>query len=154
MNRRTAVKMAGAAGLGAAGAHATTQAGADDPALARAVAAANSEWAEAMKTGDARVIAAPYADNGIFVFPDGRTIVGRAAVEQMYRSRFDKRGLAVSTSIDSKGIQRDGELAYEWGTAAIGMRDGDKIVSAGGRYLTVWQRQGDASWQIVRNLVF
>ena len=153
MNRRTAFKMAGAAGLGAAGAHAAAPEG-NDPALARAVADANSEWAEAMKTGDARVIAAPYAEHGIFVFPDGSTIVGRAAVEQMYRSRFDKRGLAVTTSIDSKGLQRDGDLAYEWGSASIGMRDGDKVVAAGGRYLTVWQRQPDGSWQIARNLVF
>ena len=153
MNRRTAVKMASAVGLGAAGAHAATPQG-NDPSLVNAVASANSEWAEAMKTGDARVIAAPYAEHGIFVFPDGSTIVGRAAVEQMYRSRFEKRGLALSTSIDSKGLQSDGELAYEWGTAAIGMRDGDKVVTAGGRYLTVWQRQPDSSWQIVRNLVF
>ena len=153
MNRRTAVKMAGAAGLGAAGPLAAAPDG-HDPALAKAVADANSEWAEAMKTGDARVIAAPYAEHGIFVFPDGSTIVGRAAVEQMYRSRFDKRGLAVSTNIDSKGLQRDGDLAYEWGSAGMAMREGDKVVSAGGRYLTVWQRQPDASWLIVRNLVF
>ena len=156
MNRRKAFTLAGAAGVAAAATHGARAASpsANDPALVKAVASANSEWAEAMKTGDAAVIAAPYAEHGVFVLADGRTIVGRAAVEAMYRTTFEKRGFAVSTTIDSKQLEMDGDLAYEWGSAGIGMRGEHGIVMAGGRYLTVWQRQPDASWKITRNLVF
>jgi uncharacterized protein (TIGR02246 family) len=154
MNRRTAFRIAGAAGL-CASAATPAIAQAADPALHQAVTKANSEWAEAMKTGDAAVIAAPYAEHGLFVFPDGSTIQGRDAIEKMYRARFDKRGLATSTGIDSKKLEMDGDLAYEWGSASIGMRGSDgKPVTAGGRYLTVWQRQTNGAWQITRNLVF
>ncbi len=125
-----------------------------DPKLAEAVAKANSEWLTAMKTGDAAVIAAPYAERGMFVFPDGSTIQGRDAVEKMYQTRFEQRGRAVSTSIDSKKLELDGDLAYEWGVATIGMMKDGKPVTAGGRYLTVWQKQASGEWQIFRNLVF
>lgn len=125
-----------------------------DPRLAETVHKANADWFVAMKTGDAAVIAAPYAEHGMFVFPDGSSIQGRDAVEKMYRTRFEQRGLAVSTTIDSKRLEPDGDLAYEWGVATIGMMKDGKPVTAGGRYLTVWQRQASGEWQIFRNLVF
>ena len=125
----------------------------EDPKLVAAVRKANSEWAAAMKTGDAAVIAAPYADDSVFVGVDGSCIRGRAEVEKMYRDRFQRAGLATSTKIDSKKLVVDGDLAYETGSAEIGVLKDGKPVVRGGRYLTVWQRQPDGDWKIWRNVV-
>jgi uncharacterized protein (TIGR02246 family) len=124
-----------------------------DDALHAAVRKANSEWAAAMKSGDAAVIAAPYTDNAVFVLVDGRSLQGRAAIEQMYREGFQKGGTASSTKIQSRSLVRDGDLAYESGYADVGVvRDGTPV-TRGGRYLTVWQRQVDGAWKILRNIV-
>jgi uncharacterized protein (TIGR02246 family) len=149
-NLRSAARIAGAVLVVIA---AVGPAAARDPKLDQAVRKANSEWAAAMKTGDAAVIAAPYADRGVFIALDGTCIQGREAIEKMYRDRFAQAGLARSTKIDSKQLVVDGDLAYESGYAEIGVtREGKEIVR-GGRYLTVWQRQADGEWKILRNVV-
>ena len=45
---------------------------------------ANDEWTHAIVTGDADVMAAPYAADGIFVGPDGSEVRGRDGVRAMY----------------------------------------------------------------------
>ena len=124
-----------------------------DPGLEKAVKKANDEWAAAMKTGDAAVIAAPYADQAVFVGVDGACVQGRSEIEKLYRTRFERAGFASSTKIVAKELVKDGDLAYESGYAEVGlMREGKETVR-GGRYLTVWQRQVDGGWKILRNIV-
>lgn len=124
-----------------------------DVKLKKAVRKANSEWAAAMKTGDAAVIAAPYTDRAVFVLTDGTCVQGRAAIEKMYRAAFERAGLASSTKIDSKRLVLDGDLAYESGYAEVGVVREGKPTVRGSRYLTVWQRQTDGEWKIIRNVV-
>ena len=129
------------------------RAGSVDPKLERAVRKANSEWEAAVKTGDAATIAAPYADDGVFVLADGTCIRGRAEIERMYREGFERRGLAASARIDSKQTVVDGDLAYESGYGEVGRITEGKESKSGGRYLTVWQRADDGEWKIIRNIV-
>lgn len=143
--------LSAAAVLGFAGANSAES---GDPKLRQAVSRSNAEWLAAMKTGDAATIAAPYADHAVFMFPDGTSVQGRDAIEKMYRSRFEQRGFAETTSIDSKRLEADGDFAYEWGTATVGVRIDGKPVASGGPYLTVWQRQAGGDWKILRNLIF
>jgi len=124
-----------------------------DSNLEKAVAKANAEWAAAMKTGDAAVIAAPYTDDSVFVLADGKSVQGRAAVEQMYRDGFQKGGPASTTKIESRSLVRDGDMAYESGYAEVGVVRQGKPVTRGSRYLTVWQAQPDGAWKILRNIV-
>ena len=124
-----------------------------DTALQDAVTKANSEWAEAMKTGDAAVIAAPYTDDAVLVLADGKAVHGRAEIEAMYRDGFAKAGPMATSRIESRHLERDGDLAYESGYGEVGVVREGKAVTNGGRYLTVWQRQADGGWKIARNLV-
>ena len=124
-----------------------------DPKLERAIKKANAEWAGAMKTGDAAVIAAPYTDNAVFVGIDGACVQGKNEIEKLYRARFESAGFATSTSIRSKSLLLDGDLAYESGDAQVGFLKDGKATVSGGRFLTVWQRQPDGGWKIVRNIV-
>lgn len=123
-----------------------------DPKLKRAVRKANADWAAAVKTGDAAAIAAPYAEDALFVLADGTCIRGRAEIEKLYRVGFERRGVAAAAKIDSKTLIVDGDLAYESGYGEVRRaKDGS---TAGGRYLTIWQRTADGDWKIIRNLVF
>ncbi len=124
-----------------------------DAKLDRAIEKANSEFIAAMKTGDAAAIAAPYTDRVVFIAIDGTCTQGRTEIENMYRARFERSGLASSTKINSKRLVVDGELAYESGYAEIGSLKQGKLSINGGRFLTVWQRQADGEWKILRNVV-
>jgi uncharacterized protein (TIGR02246 family) len=124
-----------------------------DQNLERAVRKANSDWEAAVKTGDAAAIAAPYADDAVFILVDGTCIRGRAEIEKMYRTGFEARGVAASARIDSKKLVVDGDLAYESGYGEVGRMQAGKLSKIGGRYLTVWQRRADGEWKIIRNIV-
>ena len=124
-----------------------------DPKLDRAIEKANSEFIVAMKTGDAATIAAPYTDNASFITIDGACIQGRTEIEKMYRDRFARIGQVSSTKINSKKLVVDGDLAYESGYGEIRVLKDGKISVNGGRFLTVWQRQANGDWKILRNVV-
>ena len=114
---------------------------------------ANQEWTRAIVTGDPRVLSAPYAADGVFIGPAGKTFHGKAAVRAMYAKR------PAGVKVLKATIKRDGRAAhdpndvYEWGTAHLTIRQGKVVRNTSGRYLTVWHRQGK-HWQITRNIAF
>ena len=124
-----------------------------DPRLDRAIEKANSEFIVAMKTGDAATIAEPYTEDASFITINGTCIQGRTEIEKMYRARFASSGLAHSTKIESKKLVVDGDLAYESGYGEIGLLKDGKLSVNSGRFLTVWQRQANDDWKILRNVV-
>jgi len=129
----------------------------NDLAAARAAyEKANADWLPAMKAKSAERLAEAYAEDGVFVLSDGREIVGHAAILDFYRKRVDAIGEVLEGGIyhDGMTLARDG-LIYEWGHggSTTVTKDGRKTTS-GGPFLTVWKRQADGRWQIVRNLVF
>jgi uncharacterized protein (TIGR02246 family) len=116
---------------------------------------ANSEWSIAMRKGDAETIAKPYASDAVFVTVDGVSILGRTAIEDFYRSRLSGSTSVVSATIEQKGVASEGEgLVFEWGVGTVVKRsaEGGEVTSSG-PYLTVWKREKDGHWDIIRNVV-
>ena len=134
-----------------------------DPACAAQIAAAkpaidhaNGDWIRAMKARDAAAIAAAYADDGLFVLPDGRTVKGRSAVEALYAATPQAAAAQITGGgIETQGLACSGDgLIYEWGQGVVRQRGQDgRERSRGGPYLTVWKATG-GEWKIVRNLAF
>jgi uncharacterized protein (TIGR02246 family) len=117
---------------------------------------ANKEWETAIRTGDADALSRPYRDDAVFILPDASAVRGRAAIRAMYAARP-----AGQTRIVGATIQSDGRVAagpddiYEWGSGWLFIESADGTRSKrGGRYLTVWHRQPDGTWMIIRNLAF
>jgi len=129
-----------------------TPAGAD-PRLLSAIKKANSEFEVAMTKADIASIVAPYTEDAVFVTPDGTSIKGRAAIEQLYRDRFAKSGPALASKIESQQLMVDGDIAYERGRGLLTRRVNNERVADWARFLTVWQRQADGDWKILRNIV-
>jgi uncharacterized protein (TIGR02246 family) len=116
---------------------------------------ANTDWAEAMKRGDADVIAEPYAIDGVFIAADGTSIRGRSAIRDLYRARLAGKAPIVSASIERRGVAAgDRDLVYEWGSGTVTSRSAAGALEArGGAYLTVWKRRDSGRWEIIRNIV-
>jgi uncharacterized protein (TIGR02246 family) len=116
---------------------------------------ANHDWLRAMKAGDAAAIAKPYAEDGLFVLPDGEVIRGRAAVEALYAAGSGNRAALVGGGVKTLGLACAGQdLIHEWGEGEVRTRgdDGAERVRKAS-YLTVWRKIG-GDWRIVRNLAF
>lgn len=134
-----------------------------DPACAAQIASAkpaiehaNGDWIRAMKVRDAAAIAAAYADDSIFVLPDGRAVKGRAAVEALYAATPGAAAASITGGgIETQGLACSGDgLIYEWGRGVVRQRGQDgQEKTHGGPYLTVWKHL-DGEWKIVRNLAF
>ena len=135
----------------AAAASAASRSG--DPKLDLAIEKANSEFEVAIKSGATATIGAPYMEDGVFLGFDGTCTRGRAEIENMYRARFERVGFASSAKIISKELVVDGDLAYESGYGEISYVKEGKTSTSGGRFLTIWQRQTDGNWKILRNVV-
>jgi uncharacterized protein (TIGR02246 family) len=124
-----------------------------DPKLDRAIEKANSEFEVAIKSGDSKTIAAPYMDEGVFIGFDGSCTKGRLEIEKLYKARLERIGFASAAKIISKKLVVDGDLAYESGYGEISYVKEGKTSTNGGRFLTVWQKQADGDWKILRNVV-
>jgi uncharacterized protein (TIGR02246 family) len=118
------------------------------------IAKANKEWQAAIQTGDADALSRPYHEDGIFVGPDGNAVRGRAAIRAMYAGRAASKTRIVAATIHSEGrVAAASDEVYEWGQGWMSVQSADGTrTKRGGRYLTVWHRQGDGTWVITRNL--
>ena len=119
---------------------------------------ANAAWLPGLRHRDAEAIAAAYADSGLFIGPDGVVTRGRDAVRAMYVARFPRLREILAGGVVQDGITVAGpDLVYEWGHGWIEMMSSTPAgppVRSGGGYLTVWQRQPNGHWRIIRNLAF
>ena len=127
----------------------------DDSATLRRMIDANlARFADAFKRGDAAGLAALYADDAVELNPGLPPSEGVEAIQQGFTSFFN--GV---TATDAKFTTHDivigGNTAIERGTYALRLRPkggtGNDIVDTG-KYLTVWQRQPDGLWKIIRGI--
>ncbi len=137
----------------AGGAHAAPG---DIAAATPTIDQANSDWLPAMKAKDAETLAAPYADDGVFVLSSGQTVVGKAAITAFYAKRLATGSKVLDGAIHRDGLaEAAGGLILEWGHGGSTTIDAaGKTATSGGPYMTVWKRGADGSWRIVRNLIF
>jgi ketosteroid isomerase-like protein len=112
--------------------------------------AGNQAWIDGMKAGDVARIIATYAEGAVDCGLSGDCFRGRNQIEQHMKAQFASLGRAHSASVESWGSSQHGDFVYEWGQAQAAFDGGKKVVD---KYLTVWQRQADGSWKILRNLV-
>jgi uncharacterized protein (TIGR02246 family) len=120
--------------------------------------AANAAWLPGLRKHDAQAIAAAYSDSGMFVSASGKVTRGRAAVASMYAARFPTLREIRAGDVVQKGMAVIGpSRIVEWGEAWIemaGTAPGAAPTRSGGAYLTIWEREADGHWRIVRNLTF
>jgi|KBSSwiStaDraftv2_1062776.scaffolds.fasta_scaffold1285124_2 ketosteroid isomerase-like protein len=115
---------------------------------------ANADWGKAIVAGHVEAIVEPYSDDGVFILPDGKAVLGKPAIRQMYSGR-PKRAQILEASATSDGRVAAGpDDVYEWGSASATLKTDKGAEHRNlGRFLTVWHRQGD-KWVIIRNLAF
>src|SRR5262245_16305238 len=115
-----------------------------------AIEQAGARFSEAYAKGDARAVAAFYAEDAIAFPPGGDMVKGRQAIQQMWQSTMDSGVKRLSFTVVDVGTS--GDLAHETGTALLNVHaQGKDPTTASIKYVVVWKRQGN-DWKLLRDI--
>ena len=91
-----------------------------------------------------------FAEDGAMIRSAG-TITGRAAIREDMAKAFADTSFTLTW--EPRQADASGDVGYTDGTYEVRFRDakGDAAVRTG-RYLTVWKKQADGSWKVVRDI--
>lgn len=126
---------------------------ADPSADARkAIDANNRKWSAALAKGDAKGIAALYAEDAVILPPHSAQVKGRAGIETTF-AEFIKGGVK-SLDLTTTELEVRSDLAFETGTWTLTLQpEGKEPVkdADSGKYLVVWKKSG-SGWQYFRDI--
>jgi uncharacterized protein (TIGR02246 family) len=125
----------------------TTAAGSYEEAKA-AIAKGNAQWSEGWAKGDASLVAAVFADDGVQLAKGGKIIKGRDAIAARQAAAMKGADPGVKVSVITLDVWVDGDLAYETGSYKYEYTVKGKAGTDEGKYVTIWKRQKDGSWKL------
>ena len=112
---------------------------------------ANAAFSEAFERGDLAALAALYTHDAIVFPPGGEMVKGRQAIEEFWKAtRESGVRSAMLTTVD---VGESGDLAHEVGTVLLTIQpEGKEPATVSAKYVVVWKRQTDGSWQLHRDI--
>jgi len=117
-----------------------------------AIEAANARFLDAFKRGDKAGLVANYADEAILMMPNEEAWRGRDGLDKGFTGFLSQMSFKDGAATTSD-VMVAGDLAVETGTFAwtLQPKSGPEVKDKG-KYLTVWKRQADGTWKIVRDI--
>ena len=118
----------------------------------RAIDKGNAQWSEGWKKGDAAMVAAIFADDGVQLAGSGKIIKGRQQIMERQRTAMASVDPGVKVTVTTVNVWLDGETAYETGKYKYESTEKGKPSVDAGRYVTIWKRQQDGSWKLAMDM--
>jgi uncharacterized protein (TIGR02246 family) len=105
-----------------------------------------SDFAAAMRRGDAAAAASIYADDATLLAPAADVVRGRSAIERFWQTGLET-GIT-EVELEALDVQHSGEIAFEVGRYALRVapESGAPVVERG-RYLIVHRIEPDGHWR-------
>jgi uncharacterized protein (TIGR02246 family) len=124
-----------------------------DPAAVRsAIDAANTKFATAMNTGDTATVYANYTDDAVIMMSNEKPWRGRAELSKGFGGLMSVMTIK-DMSFHTDDVMIEGDMAVETGEYKMTLvPKGGKEMKDEGKYITVWKKQSDGSWKIVRDI--
>ena len=124
----------------------------DEGAVRRAIDSANTRFIAAIERGDSATAVASYADDAVIMMPNDQTWRGLDAARKGFAGFLSQASIK-NAKASTDDVMVRGDLAvetghYEWTIVP----KGGKEMKDKGKYLTVWKRQADGAWKIVRDI--
>lgn len=129
-----------------------TIASTDSATVRVAIEATNARFFEAFKRGDKTGLMASYADDAILMMPNEEAWRGREGLDKGFAGFLNQMSLKDGAT-KTEDVMVAGDLAVETVTFTwtLQPKSGAEVKDKG-KYLTVWKRQPDGSWKIVRDI--
>lgn len=130
----------------------TYTATADMASVRAEIEAANARFVKAFKRGDKAGLLSNYADDAVLMMPNEPAHHGRAAIDDAFTISVSQVSLKEGRAVTGD-VMMAGDVAVETGTFAwtFAAKDGSEIKDQG-KYLTIWRRQSDGAWKIIRDI--
>jgi uncharacterized protein (TIGR02246 family) len=123
----------------------------DAAAVRQAIEAANARFGEAFLKGDTATIAATYAPDAIVLPPNEKAITGHDAIAKAVAGEIAMMK-ATAFALHTQDVIAAGDYAIETGSYEVTMPPAAKPVHSVGKYLTVWKKQPDGSYKLIRDM--
>jgi len=121
-------------------------------AATKAIEAADAAFLAAMKKGDAAAATASYASDAIVMMPGEPAWKGHAAILKGMQAFLGTMTIPQAVT-HTEDVMVRGDLAIETGSFEWTLQPkAGAAVKDKGKYLTVWKRQADGGWKIVRDI--
>lgn len=106
----------------------------------------------AMKMADVDAYVRLFTEDGIYMWPNSPSIIGRKALQAWFKKRFSEYSAELSKTIEEIIILRD--WAFERGNevAEVTTKSTGDVQVNHGKYINIYQRQVDGSWKIARRI--
>ncbi len=115
--------------------------------VTQGISATNRQFEAALTRGDAAGCAAVYTEDAKIMPPDNPTVTGRQAAQEVWQGAIDMgvKGASLQTlDLEELGDDR----ALERGAATLQIQtEGGQTVQASAKFIVVWKRQADGSWE-------
>ena len=118
----------------------------------RAIDEGNGLWVRGWETGDAALVAAAFAEDGVWLVEGGKVVKGRGQIAERLKSWMQSLGRGVKVMVTTLDVWLDGETAFETGKYLYEYQSKGKPASDRGKYVAVWKRQKDGSWKLAMDM--
>jgi len=120
---------------------------------ADAIKKADDAWAAAAAAKDADKSASFCAPDAAILVPNAPAAEGKDAIRKWFQDTFSVPNLKLLWHATSTDAAKSGDLGYSTGKYELSFTDpSGKTVSDHGKYVTVWKKQADASWKVIRDI--
>jgi uncharacterized protein (TIGR02246 family) len=113
----------------------------------QAIEANNLKFGDAVRMGDASVLAALYTEDAKILPPNSDMITGSEGIQAFWAAAL-QMGIkdAVLTTVDVLGM---GDLACEIGKYNLTIQpEGQDAMEDNGKYIVIWKKTMDGSWKL------
>jgi uncharacterized protein (TIGR02246 family) len=114
----------------------------------RAIDKGNAQWSEGWAKGDAAMVAAIFAEDGVQLAGNGKIFKGPQQILERQKAAMQGADPGVKVTVTTVNVWLDGDTAYETGKYKYEYKEKGKPGVDEGRYVTIWKRQKDGAWKL------
>ena len=113
--------------------------------IRQAIAAANQNFMDAFKRGDAAAIAALYTVNATLLPPNSQMMKGTDAIQSFWQGAI-RMGIT-EAKLETVEVEARDDMACEIGRYTLTIQKGSESMTDVGKYVVVWKNNG-GSWKL------
>ena len=120
---------------------------------ADAIKTADQQWAAAAAVKDLDKSVSFCGPDAAILVPDAPAAEGPEAIRKWFHDVFSIPGFKLLWHATESAAAKSGDLGYSRGTYELSYTDpSGKQISDHGKYITVWKKQPDGSWKVLRDI--
>jgi ketosteroid isomerase-like protein len=116
--------------------------------IEQALRDADAQWSKAAGMKDLDKTVSYYSDDATVMPPNDSAAKTREAIRKVWQDLLASPGLVISWKATTVEVAKSSDIGFVSGTYELTMNDASgKPVNDRGKYVEVWEKQGDGKWK-------